>query len=206
MSNRPMVRLVKVGGSLFDLPDLPDRLRAWMAEQSLAHHVLVAGGGAFCDLVRANHGIQPLEEETAHWMCVDLMSVTARLLQSWLPEITLIDTDRQLCQQLAKPGATIFDAAKWLRDAEPALPGVALGFGWDVTSDAIAGRLAVALLAEELVILKSRSSKVGNSDLEALAAEGYVDRMLPRLAGELPPVRFVNLRGQEPNISLLRID
>ncbi len=195
MNNRSMVRVVKVGGSLLDLPDLPGRLRSWLAAQSPAHHVLLAGGGSLCNQVRKWHDRHPLDEEAAHWLCVDLMSATARLLRSWLPELTLTDDDRQLCGRLGKPGATIFDAAKWLRDPEPALPGVALQRNWDVTSDAIAGRLAVTLAAEELVLLKSNASTIADSDLAALAAEGYVDQMLPRLARELPPVRMVNLRS-----------
>jgi len=33
------IRVVKVGGSLFDLPDLAERLHNWLGEQTPAHQV-----------------------------------------------------------------------------------------------------------------------------------------------------------------------
>jgi hypothetical protein len=53
-------------------------------------------------------------------------------------------------------------------------------------------QLAVALAAKRLVLLKSRAAPPG-ADLAELAAAGYVDPFLPRLAAELPPVQCVNL-------------
>ncbi len=193
---RVAIRVVKVGGSLFDLPDLADRLRRWLAAQAAAHHVLVAGGGAIVDEVREWNAIRPLSDVAAHWMSIDLLTVTAHMLHDRLPEIPLIEDDRLLCQRVGDRACTIFGPAPWLRNSEPRLPGTRLAASWDVTSDAIAGRLAIGLGAEELVLLKSRLPDADRPDKQY--DKQYVDAMFPRLAGELPPTRLVDLRSNPP--------
>jgi hypothetical protein len=130
-------------------------------------------------------------------MCVDLLTVTAHMLHAWLPEIPLIESDGLLCQRVGNDGATIFGPASWMRRSEPGLPGVWLPNTWETTSDSIAGRLAIALAADEFVLLKSVLPKrrTGN-ELSALAAAGYIDPMLARMAPELPPTRFVDFRSE----------
>ena len=180
MSRLP-IRVVKVGGSLFDLPDLAERLHQWLAAQRPAHHVLIAGGGALVDQVRQWHKLNPLSDAAAHWMCVDLMTVTTHMLHDRLPEIPLVEDDRLLCQRVGERGCTIFGPASWLRHSEPFLPGQTLPASWDVTSDSIAARLAIVLTAEELVLMKSTFPTEG-VEIEGLAESGYVDRMLVDLA------------------------
>ena len=192
MSGLP-IRVVKVGGSLFDLPDLAERLHRWLAAQVPAHHVLIAGGGVLVEQVRQWHKTNPLNDAAAHWMCVDLMTVTAHMLHDRLPEIPLIEDDRLLCQRVGERGCTIFGPANWLRHSEHYLPGKKLPYNWDVTSDSIAARLAIVLQAPHLVLLKSALPNKGD-DLRDLANRGYVDQGLAALAPELPPVEFVNLR------------
>jgi len=194
--SRTPIRVVKVGGSLLDLPDLAGRLRRWLAAQSPAHHVLIAGGGALVEQVRQWHNRQPLGEAAAHWMCIDLMTVTAHMLYDRLPEIPLIEDDRLLCQRVGDRACTIFGIAPWMRQSEPNLPGYRLPRSWQVTSDSIAGRLAIVLGADELVLLKSSLPDTSKSgQISQLAAAGFVDRMLPNLATELPAFRLVNLRN-----------
>jgi len=195
MSER-RIRVVKVGGSLFDLPDLAERLRQWLSLQTPAHHVLLAGGGSLVDQVRGWHALQPLEESGAHWMCVDLLTVTAHLLHARLPEIPLIEDDRLLCQRVGQRDCTIFVPALWMRHGEPHLPGTPLPSTWEVTADSIAARLAISLAAEELVFMKSKLPETGSGlGIPAFSAAGYVDPMLGRLVDELPAVRFINVRA-----------
>ncbi len=191
------VRVVKVGGSLFDLPDLACRLCEWLSRQSPAHHLLLAGGGPLVDQVRQWHALCPLEEAAAHWMCVDLLTVSAHLLHARLPEIPLVEDDRLLCQRVGLRGCTIFGPAVWMRHGEPKLPGTGLPQTWEVTSDSIAARLAIVLGAEELVLMKSALPKNGlDGGIRAFSAAGCVDPMLARLVEELPPIRLVNLRAK----------
>jgi aspartokinase-like uncharacterized kinase len=194
-----MIRVVKVGGSLLDLPQFAERLRNWLAVQPPAHNLLVAGGGPLVEQVRAWHAAEPIDDAAAHWMCIDLLTVTAHLLHAWLPEIPLVEDDRLLLQRVGEPGATIFGPAPWMRRAEPGLPGVWLPTSWETTSDSIAGRLAAALPADEFVLLKSALPRRWTSrELSALAAVGYIDPVLARMAPELPPTRLVNLRVDPP--------
>jgi aspartokinase-like uncharacterized kinase len=194
-----MIRVVKVGGSLFDLPDLGERLRGWLAGQRPAHNVLIAGGGPLVEQIRAWHAEEPIEDAAAHWMCVDLLTVTAHMLHAWMPETPLVEDDRLLCQRVGEPGATIFGPAPWMRHSEPGLPGTWLPSSWETTSDSIAGRLAAALLADEFVLMKSALPRRKTSrELSALAAMGYIDSVLAQMAPELPPTRLVNLRALPP--------
>ena len=194
-----MIRVVKVGGSLFDLPDLGERLRQWLAVQPPAHNVLIAGGGPLVEQIRAWHAEEPIEDAAAHWMCVDLLTVTAHMLHAWMPEIPLVEDDCLLCQRVGEPGATIFGPAPWMRHSEPGLPGTWLPSNWETTSDSIAGRLAAALLADEFVLMKSALPRRKTSrELSALAAVGYIDSVLAQMAPELPRTRLVNLRALPP--------
>jgi aspartokinase-like uncharacterized kinase len=188
--------VVKLGGSLLTADDLVVRCRAWLAAEPEAQRVVVVGGGTLVDEFRALDRRHRLDERAAHWMCVELMSITARLLASLLPEATLLSNLAELEVRKREPGIIIFDVADFLRREEPRLPGTPLTENWDVTSDAIAARLAVVLAADELVLLKSASPDSTRS-IAALAESGYVDRYLPRLCDELPPIRFVNLLDGE---------
>jgi len=194
-----MIRVVKVGGSLFDLPDLGQRLRQWLAAQPPAHNVLLAGGGPLVEQIRTWHADEPIEDAAAHWMCVDLLTVTAHMLHAWMPEIPLVEDDCLLCQRVGEPGATIFGPAPWMRHSEPGLPGTWLPSSWETTSDSIAGRLAAALVADEFVLMKSALPRRRTSrELSAMAAAGYIDSVLAQMAPELPPTRLVNMRSWPP--------
>ncbi len=196
-SSKRVIRVIKVGGSLFDLPQLPQRLRAWLDAQSPAHNVLLAGGGKLVEQVRTWNAAEPLDEADAHWMCVDLLTVTVHLLHAWLPEIPLVEGDDLLFQRVSQPGATIFGPAPWMRHSEPRLPGTRLPANWETTSDAIAGRLAAALRADELVLLKSALPRCrAADDLSALAAVGYIDSVLAQMAPGLPLMRLVDFRSE----------
>jgi aspartokinase-like uncharacterized kinase len=189
------VEVVKVGGSLLDFPEMPRRLQSLFRQRRNVHRVVITGGGQLVDYVRAWHARRPLDDVAAHWMCVDLMTITARLLWSQLPEFAFIDDDRRLLQRLGEPGTTVFAPARWLRESEPHLPGEPLNAGWEVTSDAIAGRLALVLRADRLVLLKSAAPPGDVRDLEALAVSGYIDPALAAMGRALPPLDFVNLRA-----------
>jgi len=189
------IRVVKVGGSLFDLPDLPGRIRRWLAAQPVGHDVFLAGGGPLAEQIRTWNLMSALDDETAHWMCVDLLTVTAQLLNARLPDLTQVDEERLLRDRVREAGATIFSPAAWLRDGEPKTLGQRLPWNWNVTSDSIGGRLAAVLKADELVLLKSSLPSDAADGLRGPAAAGYVDSFLPNLAAELPLVRAVDLRS-----------
>src|SRR5207248_9110984 len=58
--------VVKVGGSLYDLPDLADRLRRWLSALAAPRVLLVPGGGPTADVIRTFDQRHRLGEEASH--------------------------------------------------------------------------------------------------------------------------------------------
>lgn len=191
------VRVVKVGGSLFDDPQLPDRLNEWLASQPPAINVLIAGGGELAEFIRRADDMFGIRQVKAHWLSIDLMSVTAQVLVELIDDAR-IETDFNVLIRTIKDGARVarivFDARNFLRDREPDCVGSALPHDETVTSDSIAARLAEVIAADELVLLKS-ADPLPAATADQLAAANYVDACFPQTARRLRSVRFVNLRG-----------
>jgi len=190
------IRIVKVGGSLLDWPPLPQALLGWLDAQPPAASVLLCGGGALANVVRRADRDFSLGEEASHWLCIDAMWLTARLLGAMLHDIRLVATFDTLVAVISKGQAatTIFDPREFLAAHEPDLPGRTLPHDWSVTSDSIAARLAAVVGAQELVLLKSSDPPVAS--LAELAAADIVDSYFPVAAAGLPGVRIVNLRRE----------
>lgn len=194
-------RVVKVGGSLLDWADLRTELGRWLAAQSAATTVLIAGGGELADSIRAADRIHALGDPTAHWLAVGAMGLNSRMVASLLPDAEFT-SDWAECWRLAKGersaaegknGTVVaLDATHFLKtiDAESGDP---LPCSWEVTSDSIAARVAEALDACELALLKS-TLPTGATTHAALQAHRYVDGYFARAAGRLNRVRFVDLR------------
>src|SRR5262245_50664634 len=70
---------VKVGGSLFDHPNLGPGLRRWL-DGVTGQVLLVPGGGAAAEFVRELDRLHRLGEEHAHWVALRAMTLTARFL------------------------------------------------------------------------------------------------------------------------------
>jgi 5-(aminomethyl)-3-furanmethanol phosphate kinase len=176
------VIVVKVGGSLYDLPDLGERLRRFLA--SLAGpRLVVPGGGATADVVRAfdrDHGLGPT---VAHWLALRACAMNAWFLRELLPTAEVV-ADPRACGLLG-----ILDLHAFAQDDEGragCLPHV-----WSATSDSVAARVAEVASAE-LVLLKSVDIA---GDWERAAQEGLVDPVFPEVVARAAlRVRAVNLR------------
>ena len=195
---QPTLRVVKVGGSLLDWPPLANVLPRWLAQQPPAGHVLVCGGGTWCDALRQAQQQFALPETAVHWLCVEALGVTAGLLAQVLRLPPPLADWRRAGQAATAPlgGActtVVLDPRAFLHAHEPHLPGTVLPHDWSVTSDSIAARLAEVLQADELVLLKSADPPPG--DVAALAAAGYVDRHFVQALPRSIPLRLVNLRA-----------
>lgn len=191
--SKPLV--VKVGGSLFDLPDLGPRLRRWLDANAPPRVLLVPGGGATANAVRELQRTHGFDDELAHWLALRAMSLNAHVLAALLPESCAIDGP-----DLAE---LVWEQGRW-----PVLDAFAFGESdeaesdhlphtWAATSDSVAARAAV-LLDADLMLLKSAAPPAG--DVAAWAECGYVDAWLPRLAAALT-VRAVDLRPGTPGLS-----
>jgi aspartokinase-like uncharacterized kinase len=162
--------VVKVGGSLFDLPDLGPRLRGWLATRAASDVLLVPGGGAAADVVRDLDRCHALGEEKAHWLALRALTLTAHFLAELLPGASVLADPRETA------GLAILDAHAFAR-ADEGRPGC-LPHSWDVTSDSVAARAAVVAGAGRLILLKSVTLPDGADWTEA-ARRGIVDPAFP---------------------------
>ncbi|MBI2803834.1 MAG: hypothetical protein HYX68_02490 [Planctomycetes bacterium] len=186
--------VVKVGGSLYQLPDLRDRLRAFLTTLPAGSVLLVPGGGAAADAIRALDRIHQLGEETSHWLAIQALSLNAAFLQSLLPEAHLVE-GRENSANFFAPKLAILDALPFFR-ADEARPDH-LPHRWEVTSDSLAVRAAVLCEARELILLKSTDGS--GADWATTNQPGVVDAYFAEAVAQVPrglSVRVVNLRSQ----------
>ena len=188
------ITVVKVGGSLYDLPDLGVRLSRWLVENSASNRVvLVPGGGSVVDAICHLDRCHGLGEETSHWLALRALTVNAHFLAALLPQSSVHGDGVELHRAWNNNQLPILDAHEFaLRDE--ARPG-RLPHCWTVTSDALAARVAVVLRASRLVLLKSTTIPE-DMDWTETARRGEVDDVLPEILREEPElhVRTVNLR------------
>ena len=193
------VRIVKVGCSLFERRLLPEQLRFWLQAQTPAIHVLLAGAGELAESIRTWHERFQLSEANSHWICIETLGITAQVLQHMLPEVPLLHEFDGLrrriseLQSLGQSAALVFDVRQFLHEVEPTAPPQPLPHGWQVTTDSIAARLAELLMADELVLLKSRPCPEVQNDFAALVEQGYVDDYFPQIASRLKHVTLSQL-------------
>lgn len=188
------LRIIKVGGSLFQYDGLVPALRDWLSLQPPARNLLIPGGGSLVDTVRDLDQRYGLEPPAAHWLSIRLLDVTARLLHLLLPEAEFTDRWDDLRHRLSTDAEAllVFSVEEFLQLHERDLPGRKLRPDWSTTSDSIAARVAEVLGAEQLVLLKSADVPC-QAGREQLAADRYVDTHFPAAARGLP-VSCVNLR------------
>lgn len=189
------IRVIKLGGSLLELDGLAERFGRWLATQPKQDNLLVVGGGGMVDAVRRldeRHGLNP---KLAHWICIDLLEQSARIIHSLLPHWPSLTTAEALASwaknsSTPRPDAIAHIASFYSRTkASGEVPE-----SWSTTSDSLAALLAQQVGARELVLLKSVSPEP-NSNHEDWARAGIVDESFVAVAQGIPTVRLVNLRA-----------
>jgi hypothetical protein len=95
------VRVVKLGGSLLTMPNLKQKFQKWLRENPHPLTLIIVGGGPVVDAVRQVHLANPLSEEFAHWVCIDLLQHTARIAYQVLGNVDLMETMDDLQQSLS---------------------------------------------------------------------------------------------------------
>lgn len=183
-------RVIKIGGSLLNDPELPSRLLNWLASLMPEQTILIVGGGELVDVIRLWHDRFDLRETTSHELACRALSVTASLVHSWLPDAILIDD----LTKLEKHQTIVFSCTdSILRSDAPA--------NWDFTSDSIAAQTALKCEAEELILLKSILPSTDRLDLAA--EQNYVDACFCQLAKAIPIVSACVLSGERVGFSVI---
>jgi aspartokinase-like uncharacterized kinase len=170
MATSPVV--LKVGGSLFDLPDLGPRLRRFLDELETSALLVVPGGGMTANAVRQLDRWQGLGEEHSHWLALQAMTLNAWFLAALLPNTAVIEELSEYRDAVTAGKVPILDAHAFCQ-VDEVRPG-RLPHHWAVTSDSVALRVAAVFGARRLVLLKSVPLPQGIDWGEA-AERGLVD-------------------------------
>lgn len=192
-------RVIKVGGSLLERPDLQDALTRWISRQpsgepSSIENLVVVGGGPLVDAVRDLDQLHPGDPEEIHWLCVELLDATFRLVSAWFDWPT-ISTSEEFEQAMrcgcTRERPTLVAVRSVYHRHQVPLPSE-LPCNWQTTSDSIAAWLARRSEADELVLLKSCSVDPAWKP-EQLASCGIVDEVFPAIARGIAAVRVERL-------------
>jgi aspartokinase-like uncharacterized kinase len=186
-----MLTIVKIGGSLFDWPDLGPRLATWLQNQT-RRILLVPGGGVFANVIRDLDRRHHLGEEISHWLALRTMTLNGFFLQSLLA-VPLVA--HPLENETAK--VAIVDALPFVQ-ADEGRAGC-LPHSWSVTSDSVAARVAVVAGADRLILLKSVTIPTGLPWDEA-GRQNYVDAHFAAVIMQAPrlEVSTLNFRKWHP--------
>ena len=174
--------VLKVGGSLLSRPDWPALLASLMAACGSRSCCLVVGGGAVVDGLRVLDRAVPQSPQFMHDLAIDAMRLTARLVAAAM-SLPLAATPPD------GDGAVVLDVPSWLGIGSRA---TTLPVGWQVTSDAIAARVAVEH-GGRLLLAKSVPPPPcpGDDDhLVTLARAGWVDDHFPVAARPLVTIEW----------------
>ncbi len=164
--------VVKLGGSLYNTPELKRWLHT-LAELSVTESiVIVPGGGPFADQVRDAQAHHHFDDNTAHHMALVAMKQFGLMLSS-LEAKCLPFHPQQPSQKLSV----------WLPD-DSLLSEPDLIPSWDLSSDSIALWLASKLGAERLFLIKQ--SEVKSTSIVQLTADKIIDCHFTILFDQFP--------------------
>lgn len=213
------IHVLKVGGSLLQVPDLANKVGRWWqhlrdlhVESRPAQWLVVVGGGTVVDTVRSWDQVHLLSPQDSHRLALAGMQVTARMvarLMDW-PILVFPEAGATGCGKIpperpdsADPMATRSDSADWLRTAawfeveRPLVVDLAaaaavdrrLPESWDVTSDSLALWLATQVGAKQLVLLKAVSPLENPVKIGKISGLGWVDAFFSRMWSEEPGIQ-----------------
>ena len=151
MSNRIVVKL---GGSLLLEPEVPKRLREWLATKSNDTQVnLIVGGGNLIEALREWDAVHSLDPVAMHWRCVRALHHTYELVAEWLSDAQHVETASEFesHKQNHELGVYLIAVDSFYSPND----GDALPQNWSTTSDSIAALLANKLSVRSLWLLKS---------------------------------------------------
>lgn len=189
------VRVVKLGGSLLDLPDLPSRFDSYLKglnSQGLQRIVLIVGGGQAADVVRQYNRQHHLGDHDGHWLAVRAMAFNAHCVARVLSRCQMVAVPDACHTAWQQGNVAVGEPVAWLQTMEE--QGVVIPHRWSFTSDSIAAAIAVFMRAEGLTLLKSTLPKGPLSRVQA-AATRLVDDDFPTASATLKHVELVNLRS-----------
>ncbi len=169
MSVRPLV--IKIGGSLAETGRLAPVLA--MIGGARIPVVIVPGGGPFADAVRNLQSEMRFNDAVAHRLAMLAMEQMAECIVGLQPGMTVARSLDDISEAVMDGQIPVWAPLQMI-GSDKTIPE-----SWDVTSDALAARLA-ELLEARLVLLKSVSARDISSAMD-LMREGIVDPVFPEI-------------------------
>ena len=154
--------IVKLGGSLYNTPELNLWLKALASYSKQQAIVIVPGGGPFADLVRDAQALHHFDDKTAHHMAIISMKQFGLLLASLEPK----------CQPLSLNKNESSALSVWLPE-DSLLQESSIEQSWTISSDSLALWLANTLSASQLLLIKQVQPL--SSSIKELSQEGCID-------------------------------
>jgi aspartokinase-like uncharacterized kinase len=171
--------VVKLGGSLADA----GTLRSWLetlCSNGAGRAVVVPGGGAFADAVRAAQQRHGFSDRAAHRMALLAMEQYAEMLADMAPALRPAESAAAIAACLGEEGIALW-LPRLMVMADPAI-----AESWVVTSDSLAAWLAHRLGAARLILVKSAAAPMSAPTPPELASLGLVDPAFPVYAEQAP--------------------
>jgi len=191
--------VLKLGGSLFSLPDLGFRLQQLLGQISGSRVLIIPGGGFAADRIRDLDRSIRLSAHQVHLAAIGAMSFNAGVLARTGVGLGLA-RDRRTAELIwGRSMVVVLEAAEFLC-GEGRMVYDGLPENWQVTSDSIAASVSAFWKASRLILGKSCEPVSGN--LRELAEAGMVDSWFPRIPGEFQ-VDWCNLRADRVYLQAL---
>jgi aspartokinase-like uncharacterized kinase len=168
-----MITILKIGGSLL-ASDAASRLMRELAAARPESLLIVPGGGAFADTVRAAQKQHALSDATAHHMALLAMEMVGTILASFAPGFVLAAASEEFTSAWQRGLTPVWAPARMV------LAATEIPASWDVTSDSLAAWVASRIGAARLILAKSCEVPATKArDPAQLATAGVVDPAFP---------------------------
>ncbi|MBV8837609.1 MAG: uridylate kinase [Alphaproteobacteria bacterium] len=166
------ITVVKLGGS----HARSKHLAPWLDVLSRCggRAVIVTGGGAFADAVRAMQPVMHFDDRAAHHMALLAMEQYALALASLRSSFTLAASIAAIRRALREGRVPIWSPVAMVLRARD------VPARWDITSDSLAAWLAGRIGAKQLLLVKHGPAPAGVVHAGALSERGVVDPAFPR--------------------------
>lgn len=143
-----MEAIIKIGGSLIEIPQAFKSLCLELSKIAQKHSILIIpGGGKFADIVRELDSKFNLPSLFSHRMAILAMDQYGLFLSQMIPDSRICDSFQE-ANKIVKSGKTVlFLPSKMLFENDPFNP------SWDVTSDSISVYLAIKMQAKKAILV-----------------------------------------------------
>ena len=190
---RPIV--VKLGGSVVRSAELP----AWLdaIAQAPLPIVVVPGGGALADEVRACQSQLGFGDRSAHRMALLAMGQLAWAVAGLRQGFAVGATEQDLRAALDRGSVAVWAPYALIAERTD------LEESWRLTSDSLALWLAGRIGAERCYLIKSIARQGNGASAGQLARDGIVDAAFPDMLKETGVPTFLLGRGDQQILSAL---